>query len=205
VIFNTKDCGDLYDETIALTTIGDGKLGRKDSTDVSTKEYSDFIVVPQSCRSDSSHSPPMTPAAAATAPQELVTAIDDQPATLTRSASMMFISNDPGKPQQAVDNKHKWEIRDVIGKEVVNGEAHYLVEWSATLVPKCELGKAKALVEKFKARLRVQCRQSGEGKRGRRLHQRQASRQFWELAQQERRNRKKGKVDLGSRHKAGDR
>ena len=37
----------------------------------------------------------------------------------------------------------KWEICDIIGKEVVDGEVHYLVEWSATLVPKYELGKAK--------------------------------------------------------------
>ena len=57
---------------------------------------------------------------------------------------------------------------DIIGKEVVNGEVHYLVEWTATLVPKYELGKAKVLVDKFEARLRAQCRQRG-GKRRRGL------------------------------------
>jgi hypothetical protein len=33
----------------------------------------------------------------------------------------------------------------VIGKETVNGEVHYLVEWTAALVPKYELGKVKVL------------------------------------------------------------
>lgn len=42
---------------------------------------------------------------------------------------------------------------------------HYLVEWSATLVPKCELGKAKVLVDKLEARLQAQCKQKGGGKR----------------------------------------
>ena len=51
------------------------------------------------------------------------------------------------------DGKQEWEIRDIIGKEVVDGEVHYLVEWSATLMPKCKLGKAKGLVDKFEARL----------------------------------------------------
>jgi len=94
----------------------------------------------------------MTLATAATAAQP---AIDGQSATLARSALVMSESNDPEKPQQVVD-----------GKEVLDGEVHYLVEWSATLVPKYELGTAKALVEKFEARLRAQCRQRGGKRRG---------------------------------------
>ena len=100
----------------------------------------------------------MTPTPPAIALQESVAAIDGQSATLVRSASVISGSNDPGMPQQVAmvaevvevaavaavaDGKQEWEIHDIIGKEVVDGEVHYLVEWSATLVPKCELGEAK--------------------------------------------------------------
>ena len=34
-------------------------------------------------------------------------------------------------------------------------------------MPKCELGKAKVLVDKFEARLQAQCRQRGRKRRGR--------------------------------------
>jgi hypothetical protein len=59
------------------------------------------------------------------------------------------------------DGKQEWEVCDIIGKKVVNGEVYYLVEWSAKLAPKYELGKATALVDKFEARLRAQCRRRG--------------------------------------------
>lgn len=36
---------------------------------------------------------------------------------------------------EMADGKQEWEIRDIIGKEVVNSEVHYLVEWTVTLVP----------------------------------------------------------------------
>jgi hypothetical protein len=68
---------------------------------------------------------------------------------------------------EVTDGKQEWDMRDIIGKEVVGGEVHYLVEWSATLVPKYELGKAKVLVDKFEARLRAQERQTGGKGRGR--------------------------------------
>jgi hypothetical protein len=45
--------------------------------------------------------------------------------------------------------QQKREIHDIIGKEVVNDEVYYLVEWSATLMPKYESGNAKGLVDKF--------------------------------------------------------
>jgi hypothetical protein len=70
------------------------------------------------------------------------------------------------------DSKQEWEICDIIGKEDVDGVVHYLVEWSATLVPKYELGKAKALVEKFEARLRAQARQGNERRRRSQWHAR---------------------------------
>ena len=71
-------------------------------------------------------------------------------------------SNNPRKPQLVTEvayGKHEEEIHDIVGKEVVDGEVHYLVEWSATLVPKCELGKAKVSADKFEARLQAQCEQ----------------------------------------------
>jgi hypothetical protein len=105
-----------------------------------------------------------------TAPEGPIVAIDGQSTTLARSASMISESNEIGRAEQVAevaDGKQEWEIRDIIGKEVVDGEIHYLVEWSATLVPKCELGKAKVLVDKFEARLRAQCRQRGGKRRGR--------------------------------------
>ena len=134
------------------------------------KEDSDIISSPQSREDKRSHSPHMVPAPPAMAPQKLITAIDGQSATLPRSASMIPELNDPGMPQpvaEVTDGKQEWEISDIIGKEVVDDEVHYLVEWSATLVPKCELGKAKVLVDKFEARLRAQCRQRGGKRQGR--------------------------------------
>ena len=59
----------------------------------------------------------------------------------------------PQQVAEVIDGKQEWEICNIIGKEVVDSEVHYLAEWSATLMPKCELGKAKGLVDKFKARL----------------------------------------------------
>ena len=70
----------------------------------------------------------MTPAPAATAPQESVAAIGGQSAALATNASMISKSNDRGRPQhvaEVTDGKLEWEIRDIIGKEVVDGEVHY--------------------------------------------------------------------------------
>jgi hypothetical protein len=58
------------------------------------------------------------------------------------------------------DLRHRWQGR-------CRWRGHYLVEWTPTLVPKYHLKNAKALVEKFEARLRVQGRQrdgTGRGK-----------------------------------------
>jgi hypothetical protein len=143
-ILEGPDCQDLYggqdpyDESMKLLpTAGDGE-----PIDGGLKEDSDVISAPQSCATESSHSPHITPAPAATA------AINGQSATLARSASMICESNDPGRPQQVAevaevaDGKQEWEIHDIISKEVVDGEVHYLVEWSATLMPECEMGRA---------------------------------------------------------------
>jgi hypothetical protein len=48
-------------------------------------------------------------------------------------------------------DKQEWEICDIIGKKVVNGEVYYLVEWSAMLMPEYKLRKARDLVARFEA------------------------------------------------------
>jgi hypothetical protein len=60
---------------------------------------------------------------------------------------------------EVVDANQEWQIRDMIGKENVDGVVHYLVEWNPTLVPKYALKNAKEMVDKFGARLRAQARQ----------------------------------------------
>jgi hypothetical protein len=57
------------------------------------------------------------------------------------------------------NDKQEWEISDIIGKEDVDGVPHYWVQWSATLVPKYEMGKARALIARFEAGLRADGRQ----------------------------------------------
>ena len=114
----------------------------------------------------------MTPALtapAATTSQESVAAIGGQSATLAATASTKSTLDDPGRPQQVVvvvDKKQEWEICGIIGKEDVDGEPHYWVQWSPTLVPKSEMGKATALVTRFEAGLRAQRKQRGGKGRG---------------------------------------
>ena len=76
--------------------------------------------------------------------------------------------DDPERPPQVAvaDNKQEWEICDIVGKEDIDGVPHYWVQWSVTLVPKYEMGKARALVARFKAGLRAQGKQ--KGRKGRR-------------------------------------
>jgi hypothetical protein len=65
----------------------------------------------------------------------------------------------PPEPQlaaQGIDADEDWEVRRIIGKEDIDGVLHYLVEWSATLVPGHLLGHAKELVDEFEARLQAQ-------------------------------------------------
>jgi hypothetical protein len=144
---DTYGCQDPYNESMKLLATA----SEDEPIDSRLKEDSNVISAPQSHENDGSHSPHITPAPAATAPQESVAAIDGQSA---RSASMICESNDLSRHQQVAevaDGKQEWEICNIIGKEVVDGEVHYLVEWSATLMPKCELGKAMGLVDKFEA------------------------------------------------------
>ena len=174
---------DPYDESMKLLATA----GEDEPIDGGLNEDSDAISAPQSQENDRSHSPHMTPAPtapavpaasvtpaapAATAPQESVTAIGSQSATLAATALMKSALGDPGIPQQVAEvanDKQEWEICGIIDKEDVDGVPHYWVQWSPTLVPKSEMGKARALVARFEAGLRAQRQQKGGKGRGRLL------------------------------------
>jgi hypothetical protein len=87
---------DPYNESMKLLATA----GEDESIDSGLKEDSHVISAPQSHENDGSHSPHITTAPAATAPQESVAAIDGQSA---RSASMICGSNDPSRPQQVAE------------------------------------------------------------------------------------------------------
>jgi hypothetical protein len=96
-------------------------------------------------------------------------AIDSQSATLS-SPSAISALDDPEIPKQAVEvanDNQEWEIYNIISKEDVDGVPHYWVQWSATLVPKCEIGKARALIARFKVGLQAQRKQNGGKGQGR--------------------------------------
>jgi hypothetical protein len=59
------------------------------------------------------------------------------------------------------NDKQEWETYDIISKEDADGVPHYWVQWSATLVPKYDIGKARALTDRFEGQLRAQGRQRG--------------------------------------------
>ena len=73
---------------------------------------------------------------------------------------------EPEVRPQMINADQDWEVRQIIGKEDINGVLHYLVDWRPTLLPEHSLGHAEELVNKFKARLRAQCKP--KNKRGRR-------------------------------------
>jgi hypothetical protein len=79
-------------------------------------------------------------------------------------------SSSPTEPQLClgvVDADQEWGVRDIIGKEDVNGKQHYWVDWRPTLLPEHSLGQAKDLVDKFEARLTTQRRfKNGRGRLG---------------------------------------
>jgi hypothetical protein len=150
---------DPYDGAIKLlAAVCDGELEHNDSMDGGPKEDTNIISAPQ-------------PATAAIVSQESVAVIDGQSATLAPTALMTSALDDPGRPPQVAvaDNKQEWEICDIVGKEDVDGVPHYWVQWSITLVPKSEMGKARALVARFEAGLRAQPKQKGGKGRGRLL------------------------------------
>jgi hypothetical protein len=70
---------------------------------------------------------------------------------------------------EVANDKQEREICDIISKEDADSVPHYWVQWNATLVSKYEIGKARALVARFEARLRAQGKQRGGKGRGRML------------------------------------
>jgi hypothetical protein len=152
----TKGCQDPFDGQDPynraikfLATICSSKLEHNDM-DSSPKEDTNIMSALQ-------------PATAAVICQESVTAMDGQSATL-RSHSVIPAPDVPEMHGQAVEvanDKQEWEICDIVSKEEVNGVPHYWVQWSATLVPKCEMGKARAFIARFEAGLQAQRKQKG--------------------------------------------
>jgi hypothetical protein len=151
---------DPYDGAIKLlAAVCDGELEHNDSMDDGPKEDTSVMSAPQ-------------PVTAAMVSQESVAAIDGQSATLAPTALMKSALDDPVIPPQVAEvanDKQEWEICDIVGKEDVDGVPYYWVQWSITLVPKSEMGKARALVARFEAGLRAQRKQKGGKGRGRLL------------------------------------
>jgi hypothetical protein len=54
------------------------------------------------------------------------------------------------------DVDQDWDVREIIGKEDLDGVTYYLVDWHPTLLPEHSLGHAEELVQKFEARIRAQ-------------------------------------------------
>ena len=111
---------DPYDGAIKLlAAICDGELEYNDSMGGGPKEDTNIMSAPQ-------------PATAAMVSQESVIATDGQSATPARSPLTIPASDDPRRPQQMVEvanDKQEWEIYDIIGKEDINVEPHYWVQW----------------------------------------------------------------------------
>jgi hypothetical protein len=55
-----------------------------------------------------------------------------------------------------VDADPDWEVRDILGKKVVEAQVHYLVDWRLTLALEDEFGNVEERVDEFEARLRTQ-------------------------------------------------
>jgi hypothetical protein len=121
-----------------VATLGDGET-KMESRNVVVQDGSDTTGQPQA--RDAFQSPHLI--AAIATPSSLSEAGDD----LERLEQMAEVAD------------QEWEIRDIIGKEDIDGVVHYLVEWNPTLVPKYALKNAKVMVNKFEARLQVQARQ----------------------------------------------
>lgn len=84
--------------------------------------------------------------------------VDSKPVSTARTISPASDSAPLAEPQlaaQVIDDSQDWEVRQIIGKQDVDGVPHYLVVWFETLVPEHALGNAKELVDEFEARLRT--------------------------------------------------
>lgn len=84
--------------------------------------------------------------------------VEDNLGSTARTKPEISVSASLRKPQlspELDDTSQDWEVREVIGKEYVDGVLHYMVEWCPTLQPVHSLEHAKELVDEFEARLRA--------------------------------------------------
>jgi hypothetical protein len=84
--------------------------------------------------------------------------VKDHLASTARTTPELSVSGSPRESQpspELADSSQDWEVREVIGKEYVDGVLHYMVEWCPTLLPEHSLGHAKELVDEFEGRLRA--------------------------------------------------
>lgn len=92
--------------------------------------------------------------------------VEDNLTSTPRTTPELSVCGYPRKPQlspELADPAQDWEVSEIIGKEYINGEVHYMVKWSPTLEPASSLEHAKELVDEFEARLRAL--HSGKGRR----------------------------------------
>jgi hypothetical protein len=82
------------------------------------------------------------------------TSVDGRLANRTPAASESPLLADPVAAAQVDGADTDWEVSDILGKKVVDGEVQYLVDWHPTLVPEHALGNARELVDEFEARVR---------------------------------------------------
>jgi hypothetical protein len=98
--------------------------------------------------------------------QSFATSVDGRVVSIVRTipvASKSAPLIEPALAPQVVDADLDWDVRDILGKKVVDGKVHYLVDWRPTLVLEDELGNVKELVDEFEARIRTQ-RKSQHGR-----------------------------------------
>ncbi|CAI6040874.1 unnamed protein product [Clonostachys chloroleuca] len=83
--------------------------------------------------------------------------------------STIMISTSPEQSQPTAittDVDAEWEIDgELIGKEVIDGNVHYMVNWKPTLVPATMMQNALELIDRFEARFGAQSGKSVEGAR----------------------------------------
>jgi len=127
----------------------------------STAQRSGTMMMPASGRQDSE-----SPAGLDTSDDDAATLMDVEPSDSAEgvSAPESFHVAELESIITSEQDDQEHEINDIIGKEEVNGEAYYLVDWTPTLVPLSALGKASDLVGKFEGGLPTQ-RPHAKGRR----------------------------------------
>ena len=67
------------------------------------------------------------------------------------------------KPQSVArgGGNGEWGIHGIIGKEVIEGEVYYCVDWEPTMMPIDELLGAERLVREFEAKEQSRLRRAG--------------------------------------------